>query len=442
MKLQLHFLLISLVIVMMSGTSYGQIQVFGEKGIVEEPKAWGGKMEELTSFNGKEEVLFIQRNTSPYGGFIFDMDLKLDFSTSNVITFSAYNPKPAKKLEAYTILAGVRKKGEDGQLQVLKKIPVKSFDQWEEYSIEINPVEGVDYKSVIIILQPDSHNKEANGMTMYVTDVKAPAVVADEILTYLSTDESGKVIQMDILSSGDLKNKLKKTAFKVIKNGYKELSIRKLETYDRQVILNMDKPIHPNDDIRLSFDKDRLEDTDGKVLKPFKHKLVKNNVPIDFELYSDLNFTHKHVLDNFHGYRSSFQKGVTVPGNVEDMAMKVELKEDYWGALMFNMKNELDITKEKVFKVKVFVPQPPEEVENIKVELCLRVNQKLKKQLKKKVFITTFNEWVEVSFDFKDEEPQTRNFNSICLAFDPSSSTKKGTKLYIKDFMGPRKRNL
>ncbi|WP_044210658.1 hypothetical protein [Flammeovirga sp. OC4] len=441
MKIQLHFLLLAFILVLKSGASYAQIEIFGEKGIVKEPEAWGAQMDKLTSFKGKNNVIYIERGTSPFGGVMFDLNYSLDFSKSKTITFSAYNPKPHNTLDEYSLLVGVRKNGKETDFQELKKIPIKSFDKWDDYHVEINPQEEIDYKSVIIIIQPSSYQKEAEGLEMFLTNVTVPGFIVDEVLVDISTDRSGKQIILDVLSHSDLKGKTKKSPFKVIKNGYKELSIRKAETYSRQIILYMEKSLSANDDIRLSYEKGKVMDNMENELKSFKHRVVRNNVPIDFEVYSDLNFNHKYVRDNFHGQRTALSKGATLPGNVEDMGMRVTLKENGWGGVLFSLKSDIDITKEQVYKLKVFIPQNLKNEGKVKLEFCLRKDQQSLKQLSKTVVLSTSDQWQELTFDFRGDKPQMKYFNSIAMILRPSFNAKNinGKEFFLKDFMGPEK---
>ncbi|NLR93315.1 hypothetical protein [Flammeovirga agarivorans] len=421
-------------------TVFSQVQVYGEKGILDTPMSWGSSFDISSSFQGKKEVIHLTRNHAVYGGVMFDLNMKLDLSSSKKISFTAFYPQPIKEISEHTIMLGVREKGSNTQFQALKKFKVTKFNSWETYEVEVDPIKGVDYKSVVILVQPGSQNGKADGLEIYISEVNVPGVEAEHVLVQLSTDNIGENVFIDILSNGDIDQKVKKTVFSLIKNGYKTVPIKNVKTDQKRITLQLSEPITSNDNLLLSFGKGKIIDANGKELLPFKHKVVKNNIPIDYEVYTDFCFEHKYTDGKFYDYCSNLRRGVQDPSGSDKQVMLIESTDDKNAAVLFDLQTEIDLTRENKFKVNVFVPTPPEGVQKIAIKLCLREDRKDLKQLSKEITLSTFNNWVECTFDLEDIKAQKITYNSFCLIFNPEDrGSIKGLEFYIKDFKGPKK---
>ncbi|ANQ51723.1 hypothetical protein MY04_4385 [Flammeovirga sp. MY04] len=417
-----------------------QIQVFGTDGLMDQPTTWGASSDVLKSFKGKEKVVHLKRNQIAYGGVLFDTYLTFDFSKSNTVSFEAYYPTPSKKLDEYTLMFGVRVKGDQGEHQVLHKFAVKSFDEWEKYTFTIDPDEGIDYQSVVLIMQPGSKNGEGDGLEMYLTNVEIPGILSDDIKVNITTNAEGNQILLQKYTSPNIVSKLKKPVFKVIKNGYKVLEIASVEADESQVKIHLKSTVGPNDDIKLSFEKGGIFDEKGHALKYFKYQEVKNVVPVTYDVYTDFGLGDKYLKGRYSGYRAQLLT-VNDPKYQNGKVLQVKSTEQKSSAVLFQLTQPIDITKEKKFKLKVYVPSPKDGVDKVKLDLCFRQDQKADNQLVKQEVISRFDKWVELVYDFNGEQPEQKIYNSICISFnpDPMSEYNKQLSFYLKELQGPIK---
>ncbi|NME70144.1 hypothetical protein [Flammeovirga aprica] len=430
-------LALSIVLICIGFEGWSQITYFGEMQLAK-LESWNGKGMQTTSPTGDGTAFKYTRGEGRSAGMMMKLPSKIDVSGDRKFEVTLYIPKPKKEKDKYRFNFTLRQDGEGGKGQMNRSFYIEKFDEWVTYKLDFAGDEAIkDYNVVILSCFANDMEGKAVGNDVYLKSITGPSIYSENVIFNARTNSEGDKVIMDIISKEDLKSKIKKAEFKVIKNGYKELEVSEVNFEKRRIVISLNEKIRHTDNIKLNYPKGKITDVGEKELKFFRNRKVVNKVPLVLQLFTDFAQNNPYVESFRSAGTGNWTSNVADPEKENQKVGKFVRGDALWDGIYIKLQQPIDMRVQKVFKLKIYVKNPGKEITNPSIDFLLQ-NKDSKLQMNAKAKVKQFDQWVEYTLDFRKQKPKASTYDriGIMIASPDKDKDAVGIEYYFKDLEG------
>ncbi|MBD0400259.1 acetylxylan esterase [Flammeovirga sp. EKP202] len=384
-----------------------------------------------------------------YANMMFDIDGKIDFSEAVHFKIRMYVEDPGKTL-TNNECAIVLRQDDVPESQYLLNFPIEKFDEWVDYTIEVDPNafnEDLEYINTLYFFPIiNDIAEEGGGMKFYIDKIQGPKVLQNQVKLKGETSEEGKMITISALSHSPISN-IENPEFQLMVNN-SAVGIERVKVKNQIIELILAEEVKAGHGIELTFTGGTITDELGNSVAVNTIIPVENNTSVGHSLYSLYNVGGTSVLDLAFVSSATVDENAQNPdtnGYPEEIVAKYVRDDSQWSEVRWDLPagSQFDFTSTKTVSMKVYVKDTGIENLNKTVQVILKKDNDSPTQKSVLGTLKCLDSWQEYQFDFSGfTTEELEGYNSISFYFGANDSnpdfTATGMEAYFDDLRGPK----
>ncbi|NME68728.1 alpha/beta hydrolase family protein [Flammeovirga aprica] len=384
-----------------------------------------------------------------YANVAFTIDGKIDFSEATHFKIRMYVEDPGKTLTNNECAIALRQDNESAT-QYLLNFPIEKFDEWVDYTIEVNPnafKEEVEYMNTFYFFPIiNDLAEEGGGMKFYIDKIQGPKILQDQVKLKGETSDEGKMITISAQSHTPISN-IENPEFQLMVNNV-AVGIERVKVKNQIIELILEETVKAGQAIQLTFTGGTITDELGNSIAVNTILPVENNTSADHSLYSLYNVGGASILDFAFVSSATVDENAQNPdtnGYPEEIVAKYVREDRQWSEMRWDLPagSQFDFTSTKTVSIKVYVEDTGIENLNKNVQMILKKDNDSPTQKSLLGTLRCLDTWQEYQFDFSNfTTEELEGYNSISFYFGANDSdpdfTATGMVTYFDDLRGPK----